>query len=56
MIELIMTGICEDCDKAELYLWDSDQSAFIHNWHVACKYDNICKRVKELLEAKGEKE
>lgn len=49
MIELVMTGICENCDKAELYLWDSDQSAFTHNWHVTCKHEDACNRVEELI-------
>lgn len=56
MIKLEMTGICENCDKADLYLWDFDQSAFTHNWCAACKHEDACKRVEILLEAEGVEE
>ena len=56
MIKIQMTGICENCDKAKLYLWDSDQSAFTHNWHVSCENEDACRRVEILCENKTEGE
>lgn len=53
MIEIQMTGICKGCDKARLYLWDSDQSAFTHNWYVRCENEDACRRVEILCENKA---
>lgn len=54
MIKVEMTGICENCDQAELYMWDSAQNVFTHNWHAACKYEEICKRVERLCKSESE--
>lgn len=54
MLAIQMTGICKDCDKGDLYLWDSDQSVFTHNWHVSCKNEDVCKRVEMLCKGKEE--
>ena len=51
MIKIEMTGICKDCDKADLYLWDSKYS---QKMHVACKNEDVCKRVEMLCKSKAE--
>lgn len=54
MIEIQMTGICKDCDKAKLYLWNADPGAYTtDDWRISCEYENICKRVEKLCKTKA---
>lgn len=50
MIELVFSGMCERCDRAELEVisWCTFSGGNMNA--VVCKHENACVRMKEQLE------
>ena len=50
MIELVFSGMCEGCDRAELEVisWCTFSGGNMNA--VVCKHENACVRMKEQLE------
>lgn len=49
-IEIVMTGICEDCRLAQLKLDDLPYGICEndHYWRVSCKHEKACQRALDI--------
>lgn len=52
MVELKFTGMCEDCDLADLELINASTPAKRH-YVVLCSHEPICRRNFQLKAEKG---
>ena len=57
MIDLVMTGMCKDCTKADLELdyieiESFDMPCCQKHWNVKCNHEDVCEMWREKQEDK----